>query len=112
MEFTFYYPVKLSGADGLRFIAAEIEMKVEIEIDPRDCDEWYVTALYAACLEGSRDWIEVRPGTVSYEGALKYLREDKEAQSNLATEIDEWLVENRPSRGLRVHENSTHWGRP
>lgn len=112
MEFTFHYPVKLSGADGLDFIAAEVEMKVDLEIDRRDPEEWFVTGLYAACLVGSRDWIEVRPDTVSYEGALKHLREDKDAKRNLDNAIHRWLVDNVPSRGLQVHEHSTHWGRP
>jgi len=112
MEFTFQYPVKLSGADGLKFIAAEVEMKVDIEISRLDPDEWFVSGLYAACLEGARDWIEIAEGTVSYEGALKHLREDKDAIRDLSDAIDEWLFDNAPSRGLRAHEHSTHWGRP
>lgn len=112
MEFTFYYPTTWRAKDGLRFIVSEIEMKVEIEIDPRDSDEWFVTGLYAACLGGSRDWIELAEGTENYVRALEFLRKDKETLRNLASEIDDWLVENRPSRGLRVHEHSTHLGRP
>jgi tRNA G37 N-methylase Trm5 len=111
MQFTFMYPVKMTAADGLMFIAAEIEMKAEIEVDALDPESYRILALYASTLALQSDWIEINPRSYDYTMAVAFLRTDRETRERMDQMIQEEVAENYPKRRSVVSEHRTYYGR-
>lgn len=111
MQFNFMYPVKITAADGLMFIASEIEMKAEIDVDALDPESYRIIALHASTLTGKSDWLEINKRSYYYTVAVAFLRTDRETRERLDQRIAEHVEENVPRRRSVTSEHSTYYGR-
>lgn len=109
MEFTFTFPIKVDAADGLKVLAAEVEMKADIEV--YDSESYAVRALYAASCATQSDWIELSKRSLDYVNVTTFLRCDKATSEKLDARISEELADSVPRRRAVVNEHSTHFGR-
>jgi hypothetical protein len=113
MEFLFTFPIAMSATGGPLKLVAELEMKAILDFaDPRDKEDYGITALYALDLKAGGKWFEVDPTTEGFSMAVSWLKRNDNERERLEREWEDYLIDERLVRKPLVHEHSTYFGRP